>query len=88
MISNKAFDFIRFLSEIALTAFGAFYFALGEIWGLPYGEAVMATCAALSTFLGIFTEWQRQNYNKKNHTTVEQIVADNGAIRTEVKEVE
>lgn len=65
-MSNKAFDFIRFLSEIALTAAGALYFALSEIWGLPYGEAVMATCAALSTFLGIFTEWQRQSYNKQS----------------------
>ena len=63
-MSNKAFDFIRFLSEIALTALGTLYFALADIWGLPYGEAVMATCAAVSTFLGIFTEYQRKQYNK------------------------
>ncbi len=64
-MSNRAFDFIRFLAEVALSAVGALYFALSEIWGLPYGDAILATCAAVSTFLGIFTEWQRIKYNKK-----------------------
>ena len=65
-MSDKFFDTIRFLSEIAISALGALYYALAEIWGFPYGEAILATCAALSTFLGIFTEWQRMKYNTKN----------------------
>ena len=64
-MSNKAFDIIRFLSEVAISAAGALYYALAEIWGFPYGEAVVATCAAVSTFLGIFTEWQRYRHNKQ-----------------------
>lgn len=64
-MTNKAFDVVRFLSEVALSALGALYYALAEIWGLPYGDAILATCAALSTFLGIFTEWQRIRYNKQ-----------------------
>lgn len=66
-LSNKFFDIIRFLSEVAITAAGVCYKAVAEIWGLPYGEAVLATCAAVSTFLGIFTEWQRMKYNKKEN---------------------
>ena len=64
-MSNKAFDIIRFLSEIGISAVGVFYKAIAEIWSLPYGDAVLATCAALSTFLGIFTEWQRFRHNKQ-----------------------
>lgn len=62
-MSNKTYDFIRFLAEIAISAVGALYYAIASIWGLPYGDQIVATCAALSTFLGIFTEWQRYKYN-------------------------
>lgn len=64
-MSDKFFDTIRFLSEIAVSAIGALYYALAEIWGFPYGDEVLATCAALSTFLGIFTAWQRMKYNNE-----------------------
>lgn len=63
-MSDKVFNFIRFLAEIAISAVGALYYSLSEIWGLPYGEAVVATCAAVSAFLGIFTEYQRYRYQK------------------------
>lgn len=63
-MSDKVFNFIRFLAEIAISAVGALYYALSEIWGLPYGEAVVATCAAVSAFLGIFTEYKRYIYQK------------------------
>lgn len=63
-MNDKTYNFIRFLAEVAISAVGTLYYAIATIWGLPYGEAVVATCAAVSTFLGIFTEWQRQNWNK------------------------
>lgn len=63
-MSDKAFNFIRFLAEIGITAVGTFYKVVAEIWSLPYGEAVLATCVALSTLIGLFTEWQRSQYNK------------------------
>lgn len=64
-MSDRFFNIVRFLSEVAITALGVLYKTIAEIWGLPYGDAVLATCAALSTFLGIFTEWQRFAYNKR-----------------------
>lgn len=63
-MSDKTFNFIRFLAEIGITAIGTFYKVIAEIWSLPYGEAVLATCVALSTLIGVFTEWQRSQYNK------------------------
>lgn len=66
-MSNKAYDIIRFLSEVLITAIGALYWALADTWGLPYGEQIVATCAAVSTFLGVFVHWQRSVYNKQNN---------------------
>ena len=63
-MTDKTFNFIRFLAEIGITAIGTFYKVVAEIWSLPYGEAVLATCVALSTLIGVFTEYQRSQYNK------------------------
>lgn len=65
-MSDKTFNFIRFLAEIGITAVGTFYKVVAEIWSLPYGEAVLATSVALSTLIGVFVEWQRQKHNKEN----------------------
>lgn len=64
-MSDKTYNFIRFLAEIGITAVGTFYKVIAEIWELPYGEAVLATCVALSTLIGVWTEYQRQAWNKK-----------------------
>lgn len=70
-MTDKTFNFIRFLAEIGITAIGTFYKVVAEIWSLPYGEAVLATCVALSTLIGVFTEWQRSQYNKLKFTPAE-----------------
>ena len=64
-LSNKTYDFIRFLAEIGITAIGAFYKGIAEVWALPYGEAVLTTSVLLSTLIGVFVEWQRQKHNKE-----------------------
>lgn len=64
-LSNSTFDFIRFLAETGITAVGAFYAAVAEIWSLPYGKAVMASCLALSTLVGVFVDYQRKQHDKK-----------------------
>lgn len=51
-MSNKVYDILRIV-QIIVPAIGAFYFAVANIWGLPYGEQVTATCAALVTLLGV-----------------------------------
>jgi hypothetical protein len=63
-MTDRTFNFIRFLAEIGITAIGTFYKVIAEIWDLPYGEAVLATCVALSTLIGVFVEYNRAQYNK------------------------
>lgn len=51
-LSNELYDFLKFLALIALPAIGAAYFALGDIWNLPYAEQVVGTITIIDTLLG------------------------------------
>ena len=51
-MSNQAYDVLKMNAQIILPALGTLYFALAGIWGLPYGEQVVGTIAAVDTFLG------------------------------------
>lgn len=61
-MSNKLFDTLRFLQTVLLPAVGTLYFALADIWGLPYAPQVVGTITALTAFLGAFVEYKRQTY--------------------------
>ena len=61
-MSNKLFDTLRFLQTVLLPAIGTLYFALADIWGLPYAEQVVGTVTALTAFLGAFVEYKRRTY--------------------------
>lgn len=64
LLKNYTYDRVRSFVELGLPGLGAFYFALSQIWGLPYGEEVVGTLAALTTLLGIFVVISRKQYNE------------------------
>lgn len=51
-LSNKAYDILKWVAQIALPATGTLYFALSKIWGFPYGEEIVGTISAVDVFLG------------------------------------
>lgn len=53
IISNKTYDILKWIAQYLLPASGTLYFALSGIWGLPYGEQVVGSIAAINTFLGV-----------------------------------
>ena len=61
-MTNKVFDTLRFLQTVLLPAIGTLYFALADIWGLPYAPQVVGTITALTAFLGAFVEYKRQTW--------------------------
>lgn len=63
-MSSKVYDVLKYIAQIALPALGAFYFALSQIWGLPYGEQIVGTIAALDTLLGVLLGISTYNYYK------------------------
>ena len=63
LISNRTFNYLRQLVEVVLPGFGALYFALAQIWGFPYAAELVATIAAVVTFLGLVLMWLRNQYD-------------------------
>lgn len=53
-LSNETYDRLRQVVQYWLPGIGTFYFSIAAIWGLPYGEQVVASAAALALLLGVF----------------------------------
>ena len=66
-MSNKVYDVLKWIALVALDAVGVFYKTMGGIWGLPFGDEVLATCAALSLLLGALIGVSSAQYNKTNN---------------------
>lgn len=62
---SKVYDILKFLALIVLPAAGTLYFALAQIWGLPYGEQIVGTIAAVDTFLGALLGISKAAYDKQ-----------------------
>jgi len=55
MLTNNLYDILSKVQRF-LPALGIFYLALAQIWGLPFGDEVNMTIAALATLLGTALE--------------------------------
>ena len=64
-MSNKVYDVLKWIAQYFLPAAGALYFTLAGVWGLPNGEEVVGTVAALDTFLGVLLGISSAQYNKE-----------------------
>lgn len=67
-MSNKTYDVLKWITRYLLPASATLYFALSGIWGLPYGEEVVGTLAAITAFLGVILGISTAQYNKKDHS--------------------
>lgn len=61
-MSNKVYDALKWIAQILLPAIGALYFALANIWGLPYGEEIVGTITAVDAFLGVILGISSKQY--------------------------
>lgn len=61
-MSNKTYDILKYIGRIALPALATLYGTLAGIWGLPYGEAIVATISALALFLNALLQISSNNY--------------------------
>ena len=68
IMSNKVYDTLKWIALVALPAVSALYLTLSGIWGLPYGEQVAGTIAAVDTCLGAFLGISSAKYNKTQNT--------------------
>lgn len=66
IINDTLYDVVKFLALIAFPAFGALYFGLAGIWGLPAAEQVVGTVTVVDTFLGVLLGISKQRYDNSD----------------------
>lgn len=64
-MSNRVYDVLKWIAQIALPAIGALYFALADLWGLPYPTEIVGTITAIDTFLGVILGISSSSYRKR-----------------------
>ena len=65
IMNDKVYDILKLIAQVILPALGTLYFAIAQIWGLPYGEEIVGTITAIDTFLGAVLGISSINYNKE-----------------------
>lgn len=68
-MSNTVYDALKFIAQIFLPAVGTLYFALAQIWDLPYPEQIVGTITAVDAFLGALLGISTMQYNRKQAET-------------------
>ena len=70
-MTNATYDKIKKVSLLILPA-ATFLAALVDIWGIPYGQQIVASLAALDTFAGAAVAILAANYHKKQEKAPEE----------------
>lgn len=65
MLNNKVYDILKKIAQIWLPALASLYFAIAQIWGLPYAEQIVGTITAIDAFLGALLGISTIQYNKQ-----------------------
>lgn len=63
-MSNKTYDILKYIAQIVLPALGVLWFSISRIWGIGYGEEILATITALDCFLGALLGISTIQYHK------------------------
>lgn len=64
-MTNKTYDILKWIAQYLLPASGTLYFAIAQIWSLPYGEQIVGTITAVDAFLGVILGISTANYIKE-----------------------
>lgn len=67
--NNKVYDILKWISLVALDAFGVAYQEFAEVWNLPYGEQVFKSAVILSVLIGTLIGVSGMKYSKTVEST-------------------
>lgn len=67
-MNDKTYDILKWIATYLLPALGTLYFALAQIWNLPYGEQIVGSITAVDTFLGVILGLSTSQYNKQKES--------------------
>lgn len=66
VLGSSNYDTLKFVAQILLPGVGAAYFALAQIWGLPFADEIVGTITVLDTFLGLFLHQSKKAYDQSD----------------------
>ena len=69
-LNNKVYEVLKWATMIALPALATLYFALSQVWGLPYGAEIVATITATATFIGALIGISTRSYNQSGEDVI------------------
>ena len=75
-MSNKTYDILKYIAQIVLPALATLYGALAGIWGLPFGEQIVATISAIDLFLGAILKINKTKYDVKSLTEMRSLIEE------------
>lgn len=64
-MKNSTYDILKQIAQVWLPALGVLWFSISRIWGIGYGEEILATITAVDCFLGAILGISTAVYNKK-----------------------
>lgn len=62
ILNKKIYDILAYISRYVLPAIGGLYYALADIWSLPYGAQILATATALTIAINVLLGIDSANY--------------------------
>lgn len=87
-MNSKVYDVLKWVALVLLPGAATLYFALSNIWGLPYVEQIAGTVTAIETFLGVLLGISSAGYykNSAEKTVVATESNDNKTIEGDIIE--
>ena len=76
IFNNKVYDTLAYISRYVVPALTGLYYALADIWSLPYGTQVLATGTALTGCINILLGISSIEYNKSQKLAAESETED------------
>lgn len=62
LLTNTQYDLLKKIVQLGLPALGTLYAAFAQIWGLPYGQEVVGSIAALTVFGGVVLGFSSRSF--------------------------
>lgn len=66
LLADNVYRLLKNVAMVVLPAIGSFYFGLADLWSLPGGEKVAASCALLATLIGVLVKLGERSYDKSD----------------------
>lgn len=84
LLTDAQYELLKRSVQYVLPALGAFYSAIAILWGLPYGEQVVGTFAALATLGGVIIGISKRSYNNSDAKFDGDLVVDTKTSETPI----